>query len=92
MRDDADVLGEVGNEDADDDQAARVTSVRWETLLREGRRYTDNTGWKMPGEASSRQFGVFGSMVCVRSWETREVLEGDDVGAACEAESGLGLL
>lgn len=64
MRDDADVLREVGNEDADDDQSAKVTSVRWGTLSREGRQYTDSTGWKMPGEASSRQYGVFGSMVC----------------------------
>jgi hypothetical protein len=28
------------------------------------RRYTESTGWKMPGEASSRQDGVFGSMEC----------------------------
>jgi hypothetical protein len=66
MRNNANVLGEVGNKDSDDDQAARVMLVRCESSLRFwGLQYTDITGWKMPGEASSRQYGVFGSMVLV---------------------------
>lgn len=59
------MLGHVGEEDAEDDQADRIMSV---PVASEGigpeARYTERTDWKVPGDARARHSGVFGSMIC----------------------------
>lgn len=44
-----------------------LEALRWVLVFWEAR-YTDRTGWKMPGAASSRHSGIFGSMMCGACW------------------------
>ena len=62
------MLWEVGDYDANDDQAARVTSVSGYTVKLDGHEgsYIESVVWNQPGDASSPQYGVDGSMLC--SW------------------------
>lgn len=56
------MLGKVGEEDTKNDQARGSLLANVRETVDVKAHYTERMGWKMPGEASSRQCGVRGSM------------------------------